>query len=228
MRTAAHATGDADLPLGRRPRGSARRGHICAGTRLAPATIRAGTGLTAAAFAPGDSARPCHNPQRHACRCSRSCATSTRAASPRRCRCSTKGPPRAPLEPRGLSTRATRRSRPPAARHDTCPVVHRGDTWRHACLVSVARHIDGLNDADTRACERAPGPLITFSHFVPLQRASGPSHQHRDWAHRSHICTGTGLTAPTSAPGLGSPLPHLQRDWAHRSHICTGTGPSCV
>ncbi len=50
MRTAAHTTGDADLPLGRRPRGSARRGHICAGTRLAPATIRAGTGLTAAAF----------------------------------------------------------------------------------------------------------------------------------------------------------------------------------
>jgi hypothetical protein len=31
----------------------------------------------------------------------------------------------------------------------------------------------------------------------------------------SHIRTGTGLTAATSAPGLGSPLPHLRRDWAH-------------
>ena len=60
-------------------------------------------------------------------------------------------------------------------------------------------------------------------------------HLHRDWAHRCHICTGTGLTPATSAPGLGSPLPHLhrdwarscphlRRDWAHPCHICTGTG----
>jgi hypothetical protein len=38
-------------------------------------------------------------------------------------------------------------------------------------------------------------------------------HLHRDWARRSHICTRTGLAAPTSAPGR-----------AHPSHICTGTG----
>jgi hypothetical protein len=31
------------------------------------------------------------------------------------------------------------------------------------------------------------------------------------------------VTAATSAPGLGSPLPHLYRDWARRCHICTGT-----
>ena len=30
------------------------------------------------------------------------------------------------------------------------------------------------------------------------------------------ICTETGLTPATSAPGLGSPLPHLHRDWARR------------
>ena len=30
--------------------------------------------------------------------------------------------------------------------------------------------------------------------------------------------------APTSAPGLGSPLPHLHRDWAHPCHICARTG----
>ena len=31
-----------------------------------------------------------------------------------------------------------------------------------------------------------------------------------------HICTGTGLTPATTAPGPGSPLllPHLHRDWA--------------
>jgi hypothetical protein len=32
--------------------------------------------------------------------------------------------------------------------------------------------------------------------------------------------TGTGLTSATSAPGLGSPLPHRHRDWAAR---CTDT-----
>ncbi len=37
-----------------------------------------------------------------------------------------------------------------------------------------------------------------------------------------HICAGTRLTHPTSAPGLGSPLPHLHRDWAHACHICAG------
>ncbi len=39
-----------------------------------------------------------------------------------------------------------------------------------------------------------------------------------------HICIGTRLTSATSAPGLGSPLPHLRRDWAHPCHICAGTG----
>ena len=51
-----------------------------------------------------------------------------------------------------------------------------------------------------------------------------------DWAHRcrmryatglTRICTGARPTSPTSAPGLGSPLPHLHQDWAH---ICSGTG----
>ncbi len=30
------------------------------------------------------------------------------------------------------------------------------------------------------------------------------AHLRRDWAHPAHICAGTGLTPPTSAPGLGS------------------------
>ncbi len=38
-------------------------------------------------------------------------------------------------------------------------------------------------------------------------------HLRRDWAHRRHICAGTGLIPPRSAPGLGSAV-----------HICTGTG----
>jgi hypothetical protein len=48
----------------------------------------------------------------------------------------------------------------------------------------------------------------------------------------SHICTGTGLTPSTSAPGLGSPLPHLLWDqraagtrstWAKASASTTAT-----
>ena len=37
------------------------------------------------------------------------------------------------------------------------------------------------------------------------------------------ICTGTGPTAATSAPGLGAPPPHLHWDWVCRCHISTGT-----
>ena len=57
-----------------------------------------------------------------------------------------------------------------------------------------------------------------------LQReGSTLPHLRQDQAHRCLICTGTELTAATSAPGLGSPLPHLRRDWAHRCHICART-----
>jgi hypothetical protein len=44
------------------------------------------------------------------------------------------------------------------------------------------------------------------------------------WARPCHICTGTGLAPATSAPGLGSPLPHLHRNRARPCNICTGTG----
>ena len=47
-------------------------------------------------------------------------------------------------------------------------------------------------------------------------------HPHRDWAHRCHTCTRSGLT--TSIPGLGSPLPHPPRDWARPCRIRPVTG----
>jgi hypothetical protein len=63
----------------------------------------------------------------------------------------------------------------------------------------------------------AVGVLATGA--VPLP------HLHRDWAHRCHICTGTGLTAATSARALGSPLPHLQCGWARPLPHLHGDGP---
>jgi hypothetical protein len=55
------------------------------------------------------------------------------------------------------------------------------------------------------------GPILETIPSVGTQRSpapglgSSPPHRHRDWARRCHICTGTGLAAATSAPGLGSP-----------------------
>ena len=47
--------------------------------------------------------------------------------------------------------------------------------------------------------------------------ASLVPHLHRDSTRPCHICTGTRLTPATSAPGLGSPLPHLHQDSAQES-----------
>jgi hypothetical protein len=80
-----------------------------------------------------------------------------------------------------------------------------------------------------RWCSR-PLPTVTNRHwtrsgyFLRQSRARRCPHLHRDSARRAHICTGTGLAAATSAPGLGSPRPHLHRDSARRCHICARTG----
>ena len=43
------------------------------------------------------------------------------------------------------------------------------------------------------------------SHCGPSNtRSAVPPYPHRDWAHPFHICTGTGLTPATSAPGRRS------------------------
>jgi hypothetical protein len=42
-----------------------------------------------------------------------------------------------------------------------------------------------------------------------------------------HICTRTGLTPATSAPGPGSLLPHLHWDWAPPGHASRVPSQSC-
>ena len=54
-------------------------------------------------------------------------------------------------------------------------------------------------------------PCVTAATSVHRDCAHRP-HLHRDCAHPARICTGTGLTPATSAPGPRSPLPHLHRD----------------
>jgi hypothetical protein len=54
---------------------------------------------------------------------------------------------------------------------------------------------------------------------LPAARCTQPM-SHAFWPCR--ICAGTGLTPATSAPGLGSPLPHRHQGWAGlRSPSCT-------
>jgi hypothetical protein len=67
-----------------------------------------------------------------------------------------------------------------------------------------------------------PHPLLRRR--LDRRRTWGAERAHWDSAHPCDICARSRTTAATSAPGLGSPLPHLRRDWAHPCHICTGTG----
>ena len=90
--------------------------------------------------------------------------------------------------------------------------------------------------SSSRRTRRSPGPWDGVWLFVclfvswppsPCRRFS-PTLLHRLVALGSPPATSapgwTGLARPTSAPGLGPPLPHLRRDWAHPAHLCTGTG----
>jgi hypothetical protein len=75
-----------------------------------------------------------------------------------------------------------------------------------------------------RSATSAPGFGLARCHIC-TKTGRTPSHTCAGTAaHPCHICTGTALTPATSAPRLGSPLPHLHRDWAYPAHICTGTG----
>ena len=71
--------------------------------------------------------------------------------------------------------------------------------------------------------------LLCFRTCVECKNSN---YHYREVCHRcaplprrdcAHPCTGTGLIAATSAPGLGVSLPHLRRDWAHPWHISTAT-----
>jgi hypothetical protein len=63
-------------------------------------------------------------------------------------------------------------------------------------------------------------------HDTPVAPSALP-HLRQDSGRPSHICTGTALAPPTSAPGLGSqpPTPKPHRYWAYlsRADIFAGT-----
>ena len=69
------------------------------------------------------------------------------------------------------------------------------------------------------------GPLTTSAQQADWAHSSLP-HLYRDRAHRSHICSGTGL-APSHicSRDRAHPGPHLHRTGCAPAHICTGIGP---
>jgi hypothetical protein len=54
--------------------------------------------------------------------------------------------------------------------------------------------------------DRQSPALVGHEYFFVINIQASPL---RGWAHPAHICAGTGLTPPTSAPELGSPRSHL-------------------
>ena len=111
-------------------------------------------------------------------------------------------------------------------------VATRCNTWK--------RGLGGQRLRDlTPQCSQPKGMIVAmvWCHSVRMKRR-------RDWAHRCHICrawahsfhifTKTGLTAATSALGVGSPPSHLHQDWSgKRGDVRRGCSvndgaPTCI
>ncbi len=75
-----------------------------------------------------------------------------------------------------------------------------------AAVSGDAEQVRSYAAAADRVIDWRNGPSGGAVRSPHLRRDWGPPrpHLHRDWAHPRHICTGTGPTPATSAPGLGS------------------------
>ena len=98
-----------------------------------------------------------------------------------------------------------------------------GSTTRTPVAMDVLRHVSATHSSDKCRFE-VPGRIRSPRYLCSprsVKRCSGRRREIRPAG--GHICAGTGLTPPTSAPELGSPLPHLHRDWPavslHGRHV---------
>jgi hypothetical protein len=91
-----------------------------------------------------------------------------------------------------------------AATHGT-PTCYSAPRWQEVETGLSSEKLFYIKNALTEAEAAKRGGDMVKARTHPC------SHLHRDRAHPCHICTGTGLTPPASAPGLGSPLPQLHR-----------------
>jgi hypothetical protein len=70
------------------------------------------------------------------------------------------------------------------------------------CMLYVARCMLHAVQVITSWVDPPPPPIPAHAYIVRTLKEVG----------RCHICTGTGLTCISSAPGPGTPVPHLHRD----------------
>ena len=99
-----------------------------------------------------------------------------------------------------------------------------------ACRFGVSERVACTRCTSAPSAEPLPAPAGVHAWSAP-NHSDAQSRTHRFGAclvalHQVffHPHARVGRTAATSAPGLGSPLPHLRRDWAHPCHICARTG----
>jgi hypothetical protein len=83
----------------------------------------------------------------------------------------------------------------------------------YAFSVRLPTHSRPLVPAPTLSPPYQPCPGQAGPHRLTSALQRTPSY--RPALCPYHVCTGTGLTPATPAPGRGSPLPHLHRDRAH-------------
>ena len=99
-----------------------------------------------------------------------------------------------------------------------------------ACRFGVSERVACTRCTSAPSAEPLPAPAGVHAWSAP-NHSDAQSRTHRFGAclvalHQVffHPHARVGRTAATSAPGLGSPLPHLRRDWDRPCHICAGTG----
>ncbi len=92
---------------------------------------------------------------------------------------------------------------------------HLHQDWAHPCHICTGTRLAPATSAPTHrtlyvnfVCAQTGFEEEVLGCIAKLDAMQVPSQAHN---------------TATSAPGLGSPLPHLHRDWAHPCHICTGT-----
>ena len=108
-------------------------------------------------------------------------------------------------------------------------------SYIQACSPSCAARRFSRCPASWRAVGRSPRAATS----APGLGSPRP-HLRRDWAHPCHICTGTGLTPATSAPGLGrscgglwtavvpGELPDVHTADARQARVCDGGSSRCA
>ena len=91
--------------------------------------------------------------------------------------------------------------------------LHSMPSMQVSVLVGTGTFSGLIAKPDSAAADRMPLPLKA-SESDDAMSGSSSKRSPSDWAHRSHLCVGTGLAPTTSAPGFSSHPPHVHRDWA--------------